>query len=716
MRDNRAVLCAIALLLILPASRPADAIDRAAARARAGDAAGALALLSDTTVTDTERAVVAIIRARAYVLQGRWRLANSALSVYAQTRGNPPALDAVAAELALDAAWARSSWDPVRPHAVLDAVAALDRHPLPEHIKRHAQLRAAIIEARLPEHRASALHRLAPLTDPRALDLRASLETGAARAALERRIVVEHPASPAGRARLDQVPALNLADQLARARRLFSRRAYDLAEPAWAAVGRLTDDPAVRQEAALVRGTIELRVFGDAAKAAGWLAGAARGPDRDRAAEALFRQGIALGRLAQWDAGIVAMRAAVARHPRGRYAQGAAYEIGRLMHEAGRFSESAAQTAAFLRERRRRDPAKYRWFEGWSHFRAGSHRKARRVFEKLAKSDNLLVGPKALYWIARSHAASKNPKAALKTLKRLRKRSPWSYYGVLGDTLARRLDPQGYRPPRRPARLHRTPEVADLRSWLPFTGLRTLARAGYPRRAPLPDTIRDPLTRASVRHAAERFGVRWKAVADRRLPWRVGLEKAPADQVAAAYPNAYWLLAEAAGRPHGVSPWWLLGHMLQESRFKARARSHAGALGPMQVLPRTGLRIAARLGLPRGDFSADQLFAPGIALRHAAWYLAALRTEFGGNILLAIAAYNGGPLRFAAHVETCKDLPFDVMIEEIGAHESRNYVRKVADHLIRFALIYADDAEFLGLIDAIRPPARVPSAQGQVRF
>ncbi|MGK0362630.1 MAG: soluble lytic murein transglycosylase [Bradymonadia bacterium] len=544
----------------------------------------------------------------------------------------------------------------------------------------------------------------------------ASLETGEALARLDRRILVEHPESPAGRARLAQVAALNLADQLSRARRLFSRRAYDLAEPAWAAVGRLSKDPELRQQAALVRGTIELRIFGDALKAAGWLAGAAQGPDRARAAEALFRQGVALGRLKQCDAAIVAMRASVARHPKGRFAQGAAYEIGRLMHEAGRFSQAAAQIAAFLKTRRRRDPAKYRWFEGWSHFRAGAHRKARRVFAKLISKKNLLVGPKALYWTARSHAAEKNPRAALKTLKILRKRAPWSYYGVLGDTLARRLDPKGYVPMQRPARLHRAPQVPDLRSWLPFTPLRVLARAGYPRRATAPDKIRDPLARASVRHAAERFGVRWQAVADRRLPWRAGLEKVPADQVAAAYPNAYWMLAEAAGRLHGVSPWWLLGHMLQESRFKARARSHAGALGPMQVLPRTGLRIAARLGLPRGDFSADQLFAPGIALRHAAWYLAALRDEFGGSILLAIAAYNGGPLRFAAHVETYRDLPFDVMIEEIGAHESRNYVRKVVDHLIRFALVYASDAEFMGLVDAIRPLSRVPAAKGEVRF
>ncbi|MCA9542713.1 MAG: transglycosylase SLT domain-containing protein, partial [Myxococcales bacterium] len=139
-------------------------------------------------------------------------------------------------------------------------------------------------------------------------------------------------------------------------------------------------------------------------------------------------------------------------------------------------------------------------------------------------------------------------------------------------------------------------------------------------------------------------------------------------------------------------------------------------LGPMQVLPRTGRRIAARLGVPAGDFFAARLYEPGLALRHAAWYLAALREEFGGNLLLAVAAYNGGPLRFAEHVLVSRALPFDLLIEEIGAHESRNYVRKVADHLVRFATIYGDDLEREALLTALRPPETVPLPRGELRF
>lgn len=709
------MLAVVLVLLQLPLGRAPDAVDRAAAMARVGDGAAAIAALKGWRGPPQDAAPVALIRARAYLATGQLALARSALRIYRRAEQRSPRLDLIAAHLGLEAEWQRAPWDPARPRAV---IAAADRllasEDAPKHWQRRARIRVATVEVQVPALHASARARLEGIDDPRALDLLASVAAPDARARLDRRLVIEHAASPAGRARVDQAVALNLADQVTRARRLFARRAYDLAEPAWAAVAERATDPAIRAEAALVRGTIQLRLFRDPAVAAGLLAGAAQSADKDRAAEALFRQGIALGRLKRWDQAIVAMKAAVARHPKGRFATGAGYQVGRLMHEAGRYRQAAAQHTRFLRKKRR-DHGKYQWFLGWSWYRAKAWKKARQVFAELSDRKNLLVGAKALYWTARSWVEQKRPKKALQVLRTLRERAPWGYYGVLGDTLARRLDPT-WPPLERPKALRAAATVPDLQQWTSALGdRRALIRAGFPELVTDVD-IAHPDFAATWSHARERFGAQWRARADRRLPWREGFAARSLAEAQHAYPPAWLALATAAGRPHGVSTWWLLSHMLQESRFKARARSHAGALGPMQVLPRTGLRIAARLGLPRGDFGADQLFEPGIALRHAAWYLAALREEFGGSLLLAIAAYNGGPLRFAEHVAAYGDLPFDMMIEEIGAHESRNYVRKVADHLVRFGLIYADDAAFAQIIADVRPPARVPKARGEVRF
>ena len=84
---------------------------------------------------------------------------------------------------------------------------------------------------------------------------------------------------------------------------------------------------------------------------------------------------------------------------------------------------------------------------------------------------------------------------------------------------------------------------------------------------------------------------------------------------------------------------------------------------------------------------------PGVALRQAAWYLAQLREEYQGSMHLAMAAYNGGPRRMTQHVKIRGHLAFPDMIEEIGAHETRNYVRKIMDHLVRYLELYASDDE-----------------------
>ena len=69
----------------------------------------------------------------------------------------------------------------------------------------------------------------------------------------------------------------------------------------------------------------------------------------------------------------------------------------------------------------------------------------------------------------------------------------------------------------------------------------------------------------------------------------------------------------------------------QESRFKLDAVSSKNARGPMQLMPET----AARFGV-RNPHDADQAVSGGVA------YLVWLLDRFGGNVSLALAAYNSG--------------------------------------------------------------------------
>jgi soluble lytic murein transglycosylase len=77
----------------------------------------------------------------------------------------------------------------------------------------------------------------------------------------------------------------------------------------------------------------------------------------------------------------------------------------------------------------------------------------------------------------------------------------------------------------------------------------------------------------------------------------------------------------------------------QESKFRANARSSAGAIGLMQLLPATAEGIAIHTG--GSKFVVSDLFDPEINVRYGAWYLHHLLQRYGDEET-ALAAYNAG--------------------------------------------------------------------------
>ena len=139
------------------------------------------------------------------------------------------------------------------------------------------------------------------------------------------------------------------------------------------------------------------------------------------------------------------------------------------------------------------------------------------------------------------------------------------------------------------------------------------------------------------------------------------------------YPLAFEKPLRNAARRHDISLSWLSGLMRSESLFMHDIRSPAGALGLMQVMPRTGRQTAKHLNLKwRGNRT---LINPSTNIRIGSYYLAKQLNQFG-HPALATAAYNAGPHRVKKWIPD-STMPLDVWVASIPFTETRNYVQRV---------------------------------------
>ena len=122
----------------------------------------------------------------------------------------------------------------------------------------------------------------------------------------------------------------------------------------------------------------------------------------------------------------------------------------------------------------------------------------------------------------------------------------------------------------------------------------------------------------------------------------------------------------------------------QESSFNAVAKSPAGALGLLQLLPSTAKEMANKIGT---TYSKTKLTSdPTYNVRLGSVYLDELVDSFNGSYIMTFAGYNAGPTRVKRWIEKYGDPrksnvdPID-WIERIPFTETRNYVQKITENL-----------------------------------
>jgi soluble lytic murein transglycosylase-like protein len=131
-------------------------------------------------------------------------------------------------------------------------------------------------------------------------------------------------------------------------------------------------------------------------------------------------------------------------------------------------------------------------------------------------------------------------------------------------------------------------------------------------------------------------------------------------------PDIFARLAIEYATAYRLDPILVAAVTYAESAFRTQARSNVGAMGLMQIMPKTGLFIANKAGEPWQGISSLQ--DPQTNISFGVFYLRYLYDKFDGQIPYVLAAYNWGPgnvYKFKAGQKL--SMPA----------ETRNYVKKI---------------------------------------
>ncbi len=310
----------------------------------------------------------------------------------------------------------------------------------------------------------------------------------------------------------------------------------------------------------------------------------------------------------------------------------------------------------------------------------------------------------ALYWRARWAERAGEPGVARGLYAEVTKRFPHYYYGYQAEARLERLttaeseaQPLGVRPsippPRRMAPKPGAPtqRILDRGELLFDLGLqahaeRELRSADY-RRADA-YWVGLELARQTSERGEHHRGLRYM----KRYGFgylRMPFDSMPREYWERLFPLPYARELRRRAAPHKLDPYLVAALIRQESEFDPRAKSRAGALGLMQILPRTGRMLARRVGIKQ--LPSRRLYDPDLSLRLGTLHFRSVLARFEGNLPYSLAAYNAGEHRVDGWLTWADFSEPGTFAESIPFTETRGYVQSVLRNAEVYRQLYGKE-------------------------
>lgn len=412
-----------------------------------------------------------------------------------------------------------------------------------------------------------------------------------------------------------------------------------------------------------------------------------RHPDDPAASRALYRMAQLLWNENEDVSAEAAFLQFLKRYPGSPQVPDALYALARIQQSSGR-SEAAIATyqKLVLDYPSAKTTWEARWRIGWILYSQRRWNEAASAFGRLADAggDPAEVAS-ALYWQARSLERAGRIDAANAEYRRVIEQAPISYYAGraeqrLGEErfeVASSITEAGVPLPAAP------PTVSSFHL-ARYQALREMGSSRFARGevAAMEREASDP--------AALQFLFYAYANADdfpsaRRIARQVEVPAGAKERV--LYPLAFWDQVSEASSKNQVDPLLVVSLIRQESLFDPEARSPADARGLMQLLPSTARQEAAELGWK--DNPSERLGDPEVNVTLGVRHLRSLIDQYDGDVVKALAAYNGGTGAVNRWQTQFAELEGDEFVESITYRETRDYVKRVLGNRRAYVRLYS---------------------------